>query len=387
MHAPRKKTWQEKFARSGYFMGAVLFHLVIFLMVATVVIWKAPEPPHDDTIFHPVPSVKITPPPPSQPSSGAQAVNPQFEPQPEVVPVVTPQRTITSTSSAAFAVDTSKIVDQALSHLTDRAAQGAGTSAGGGGLTGTGTAFGSFTGTDNQLSGYFYDLKQTSEKKPTGMIERDYLKLLAKYVGEGWDDSLLNSYYKSKAPLYTDRFAISTRPSEEAPKAFGLENEVQPGLWVVHYHGKVTAPQPGEYRLAGFGDNVMVVKIKGTTVLDGGWDSLSTKPNLHELLPFIVPSYIGGANKVHNPHLKVGPTFHLDTAETVDMDVLIGDCEGICSFFLLIEKIGNSYDKMPDGTPKLPFFQISTTPAPTFTGQEEHPPFSTTPEPWQGGGH
>jgi hypothetical protein len=144
----------------------------------------------------------------------------------------------------------------------------------------------------------------------------------------------------------------------------------------------VEALQAGEYRLAGFADNVMVVKIRGETVLDGGWDSLSNKAILHELLPFALPSYIHAASRVHDPHLKIGPTFHLDTADPVDMDVLIGDCGGVCSFFLLIEKMGNTYEKLPDGTPKLPFFQLNTGAAPTFSPQE-HPPYSATPEPWQ----
>ena len=366
--------------RSGYFVGALLFHLILFLMLATWVIWEAPPPPPTD-VFHGV-AVKAPPPPVQPPSSGAKAYNPQFEPQSVVVPVVTPPSLIT-TAHSAFTVDVSKVMNQTLSHLSDQMAQGTGLSSEGGGTTGTGTAFGSYTGTSIQLTGYFYDLKQTSDKKPTGMSEAQYLALLAKYVGQAWDDSLLEPYYKSKSPLYTDFYAISTRPSEEAPKAFGLEKEVQPGLWVVHYHAKVEISQSGEYRLAGFGDNVLMVKIRGETVLDGGWDSLSRKANLHSTLPFAFPSYVKAAFPGHIPNLKIGPTFHLDSFEPVDMDVLIGDCGGVCSFFLLIRKIGNTYENMPDGTPKLPFFQLNTKAAPTFSDGEEHPPYSTTPEPWQ----
>jgi hypothetical protein len=65
------------------------------------------------------------------------------------------------------------------------------------------------------------------------------------------------------------------------------------------------------------------------------------------------------------------------------MDVLIGDQGGKCAFYLLIEKVGNTYDKLPDGTEKLPFFQIGSQNPPVFSDKEEHPPYSTTPEPWQ----
>ncbi len=233
------------------------------------------------------------------------------------------------------------------------------------------------------LQGDFYDLKQTPDKQPTNLDESAYYALLKKYLAQGWDDSVLNQYYKSKVPLYADSIAISTRPSEEAPKAFNLQNEVQPGLWVVHYHGTVSAPAPGEYRFAGFGDNVLVVRVRGQLVFDGGWNPLSENNDLHEALPFAFPSYVPFANTgIGDAHLKVGPTFRL-AADPVDMDVLIGDDGGVCSFFLLIQKMDGNYEKTDDGTLKLPFFQLSSKDAPDFSNNAEHPPFSTTPEPWQ----
>ena len=63
-------------------------------------------------------------------------------------------------------------------------------------------------------------------------------------------------------------------------------------------------------------------------------------------------------------------------------NVLISDEGGICSFFLLIERMGNVYDKLPDGTPLLPFFQTNKQPALKFSGGEDHPPYSPVPEPW-----
>jgi hypothetical protein len=385
-----KRAWQERLMRSGYLVGAILAHLIIFFMVATLVIWKAPDPPPTD-VFHAVPA-KIIPPPPQPPSSGAAADNPQFEPQPIVVPVVTPPSMIT-TANSVFKVDAPKVMDQALSHLSAEMAQGSGLSTGGGGNSGTGTAFGSSTGASDQLTGYFYDLKQTSDKKSTGMNSGLWPSIMAKYIAQGWDDSILEPYFKSKAPLYTDFFAISTRASEEAPKAFGLEKEVRPALWVVHYHASVVAPAEGDYRFVGFGDDLLDVKIKGTLVLDAGWISLSNKADLHQPLPNAWSKFYGGAQGPSSIRgmgpadglLKMGTIFHVDTAETVDMDVLIGDAGGECAFFLLIENVNNTYEKLPEGTPKLPYFQIGDGPAPTFTDKEESPPHTTKAEPWQPG--
>jgi hypothetical protein len=387
-----KKKWRQQLERSGFLLCAILFHLILFLMVATLVIWKAPSPPPTD-VFHGV-QVKVPPPPPPPlpSSSGAAANNPQFEPQSIVVPVVTPPSIITSQNSLSFNEEASKAMEHAMSHSSDQVAQGSGLFSNGSGTegAGTGNGFGSFTGEGGELTGDFYDFKQTSDKQATDMDLDKYLTFLSKYVSQDWDNSLLVPYYKSKKPLYTSAFAIYTRPSEEAPAAFGLQDEVQPGLWIVLYHAKVEAPEAGDYQLVGFADNVLVVKIKGETVFDGGWDSVTHKTFLGKSLPFAMPSYIpsaGGGSLPegpHDPHLKIGPTFHLDVAEPVDMDVLIGDCGGTCCFFLLIEKAGKTYETAPDGTPLLPFFQIGNRAAPTFSNDQEHPPYSTTPEPWKG---
>jgi hypothetical protein len=375
-----KKTSHDRYARLVYLLGAVLLHLIVFLMVATLVIWKAPPPPPTDE-FHGV-VVKIAPPPVQPPSSGAEANNPQFEPQPVIVPVVTPPSIITSVNST-FSVDASKVMDQALSHLSNQTAQGSGLTSGGGGSTGTGTAFGSSTGTSAQLTGYFFDMKQTADRQSTGVNPDKWAKILSGYINQNWDDTILNHYYKSKSPLYANTYAISTRRSEEAPKAFGLEKEVRPGLWAIHYHARVIAPQSGGVRFVGFGDNVLVVKINGTLVLDAGWTFLTNHAILHQN---ILPSWSTFYGTDPRALLKAGPTFHMDVAEPVDMDVLIGDDGGICAFYLLIERMGETYETQPDGSLKLPFFQLGAGTPPTFSKDEESPPHSAIPEMWQGAG-
>ncbi|HUB67214.1 MAG TPA: hypothetical protein VL981_06990 [Candidatus Methylacidiphilales bacterium] len=257
------------------------------------------------------------------------------------------------------------------------------------------------------LKGYLFDLKLAPDGKPPpkppkgkGMIILDngkmdvkkYYETLSPYFYAGLNDSLLDKFYKGDKPLYSTRFAISNRPSGEAPKAFNLESIVKPGLWVIHYHGRVQAPSAGDYRFIGWGDNVLAVKINGTVVLDGGWNPLSSDDSLHQVLPsFTFSGYNPDADKVykHDPHLKIGTVFHLDADDTgtasepVDMDVLIGDDGGKCGFFLLVEKEGNKYATAPDGTPEYPFFQLDTKSPPAFPGEKGIPPYSKKPEPWR----
>jgi hypothetical protein len=276
-------------------------------------------------------------------------------------------------------VDNTKVLNQALSHMSTLPAEGAGLSTGGGNAdAGTGTGFGSTNGSGDQLTGYFYDFKQDRDRKPTKMTVKRFLGVLEDYLTHGWDESKFDPYYKSKLPIYTNNFAITTRHSEEAPTAFGLQNEVQPAMWAIHYQAKVVAPSSGEYRFTGFGDDCLAIRIDGHAVLDGGWVLLTGQKNLRELLPFTwSPIY------KEDGRLRRGTSFHADAGRPMDMDVLIGDQGGFCAFYLLVEKLGNIYETLPDGTPKLPFFQINGTAAPVFPDGEEHPPYSTTTEPWQ----
>jgi hypothetical protein len=69
MPSSGKRTWEEKLSRSGFFVGALLFHLVIFLLVATYVIFPPPAKEPDVAKFGPVAKqVHVDPPkpPPTQ---------------------------------------------------------------------------------------------------------------------------------------------------------------------------------------------------------------------------------------------------------------------------------------------------------------------------------
>ena len=363
MHAnapeTRKKLWHEKwFMRSGYFLGAILLHLIVFLMVATLIIWKAPPPPPTE-VFHGVP-VKITPPPVQPPASGAQANNPQFEPQPVVVPVVTPPSVITAASST-FSMDVPKVMDQTLSHLSDQLAKGTGLSSGGGGNAGNGSGYGSAKGMGNGLVGIFYDLKQTPDNKPTDIADPHWLqsapaqaglKFLRSFV-KTWDMSMLDDYFKAPQPLYADQIAIPVSPSPEATKAYHVDGTVRARRWIVVYEAKIEPPDSGKYRFIGFADDFMVVRINGNNVLDASW------AGLEELDPSAnVKEDVGMGPE--GQHLLCGSWFYMSTNDSIDMQVLIGEGPGgFSGFLLMVQKEG---DTSPKGD--YPVFQLQDVPVP-----------------------
>jgi len=63
---PKEKHWMEKISRSGYFFGALLLHLVVFIMVGTWIIFPAIHPPTEDFTKTYLPPAAPPPPPPPQ---------------------------------------------------------------------------------------------------------------------------------------------------------------------------------------------------------------------------------------------------------------------------------------------------------------------------------
>jgi len=379
MNQKRFNLWQEKFRRLGYFVGAVLLHLIVFLMLATWVIWKTPPPPPMDE-FHGV-AVKTAPPPPQPPSSGAEANNPQFEPQQVVVPVVTPLSMITSVNSSTFSMDASKVVAQALSHLSDQMAQGSGLSSGGGGSTGTGigSLFGKFAGGSNNFEGTIYDLKIGPDHHETGMDQPTYTRVLMDFVANGWDESAFAPYYKASKKLFTPAIWIPTVPTPTTASAMGLQNELTPRFWVGWYKAKVMAPQNGKYHFVGFGDDILAVVVNGQLVLDGSlWPV--THAVQHMPWPYDGWSRMCTWRGQNYGKLRVGDSFEVNTVEPVKIDVILGDEPGgFYGAFLLIADDSKTYPIGPEGVPLYPIFQLGSE---SINRPGDQPPHSSASEPW-----
>ncbi len=106
MNSASIKRWLDKANRSLFFFIALLFHLILFLMVATWVIFQAPVPPKED--FKEV-YIPPAPPPPPPPQTTPQTVSVS----PTAVPTTT--SAITTTSAAASFSVPMPLIDSTLS--------------------------------------------------------------------------------------------------------------------------------------------------------------------------------------------------------------------------------------------------------------------------------
>ena len=257
---------------------------------------------------------------------------------------------------------------------------GAGGGSGGGGGGGL-SLFGMRNRTGGSLVGHLYDLKQDKSRHPTNMTEDKYSAVARQFVQGGFNVAALASYYQASVPLYATEMFTPNIDANEAPKAFGVESEVQPRLWLAVYHGTVIPTETGTYKFVGFGDDVLVVRFDHRVVLDGGYNNPSgiTSSTIHYY------SFQGGdwyAGQGHKGGHKEGPSFNVEAGKPYDMDILIGEQPGGQSCFqLLIKKDGETYSQDDKHNPVLPIFRLVGSGLPEPNGAL--PPFATEGPIWK----
>jgi len=226
------------------------------------------------------------------------------------------------------------------------------------------SVFGQSKQSEAALMGIFYDLKQTQDHKPTNVDPETYSAVVDEFLSQGWDESVLNRYYRVSKPLYTTQIFIPNMNADLGPKAFGAEKTVKPSRWIVQYKGQVSPPESGTYRFWGIADDVMAVAVNGKTVLVGNRrDTRLPKTNWQA-------SERDGAH-AGDGSLRPGDWITLKADEIIDLDIIIGERPGgIFNAFVMVEKQGASYDTDRRGHPILPIFQIAPYDTPK-TGDAE----------------
>jgi len=260
---------------------------------------------------------------------------------------------------------------------------------------GTGTGAGNGTGGNPfgddtppakpAFEGTFYDFKQTRERRPTDMNVKKELALLKDFLSNQWDeDTLKRDYFSSDKHIYANEILIPFQDSKNGPRSFGL-NDVQPGFWGIIYHAKITATRSGDFTLAGYGDDFLIVRINHEVVLDSGWFPPVTDLDRNKNIPH-GPWVNDRSNKdtVAYGAAVIGPRFHIDAGEDLKIDVLISDANpangiGRCGYFIMLLEADKDYTtKDAEGNYILPVLQLHADPNTKRTG--EYPPFTCNPE-------
>ncbi|BCU79158.1 hypothetical protein [Luteolibacter sp. LG18] len=285
----------------------------------------------------------------------------------------------------------------------------------GGGAAGSVSPFGLVNPNANALVGEFYDTKQDTKRKPTDITPEKLGDLIQDFT-RSWNDRILEKYYKAPQKLYLTKLFIPTMSANEAPKAYKCENEVEPSRWMAIYRGNVIAPKTGKFRFVGAGDDILMVRFNRKTVFDWGYTfgsmggySRRDRSKIYEVLstgkgdkeaernvrsqfptrPGSNPiSYEYPSTGIWNKALHglgVGPEFDVTAGTTYPIEILISELPGgLFGAALMIEEVGATYQKAPNGSPILPIFRTDgSQPAPA---KGECPPYDPQGPIWKAAG-
>ncbi len=260
----------------------------------------------------------------------------------------------------------------------------------GGGLGGIGFGldidlFGGSKGSGNELEGRFFDLKMEPDGKPSKLAvettgdrakdkaseaakNNEFVAVLQNFAGS-WNISRLeNKFFRAPKSKFATTFMVPYMKAEEAPKAYGVQDEVEPRRWVAYYNGKIAAPETGRYRFWGIADDVLMVRIKNDLVIDANYPSRELTNSKEENTGRVTG---WKSDDPRSRQLKsgkeqgyvIGDWFHMTKGKPVDMEVLIGEMPGGWFYCrLLIEQDGVEYPKGSDGRPILPIFKTQPIP-------------------------
>jgi len=349
-----KKGFLEKLIAAKFLFLSILVHL-LFIMGATIwVVQRFTTKPKQE--FH------------GGPPGQSQATRP-LEHKVQVEKQV---KRMTSTSIEAKRVTTTGFSKVALPDMPLMAVQNengpmsgggadvnfSGVSAGsmssgvGGGGVGF-TMFGFHTPSPNvaALVGTFYDFRSTQWGKPTGLKEDDSsrcIKIIKTFLAQGWQPGSI-PHYTAPKKLYGSYFFYPAIKSNESGKAFDVPGHGDGG-WICHYKGDFAAPQDGDYRFIGFGDNVCLVRVDNKLVLDAcDYNDSGVK------FERIGKIHIGPA---HPTPLVGGTWITMKAGENMPIEIVVGDYGGIFFAGLFIQKKGVNIKLDGAGVPQLPLFTV-----------------------------
>ncbi len=237
------------------------------------------------------------------------------------------------------------------------------------------------------LVGRLYDLKQFRDHKPNPALVKLgpgplAVKEVSEFIKGGWNSGSLSEFFQAPTILYATQIFVPPMAAGEAPKAYGVEKEVQPKAWIAHYKGKVSPPSNGAYRFVGAGDDHIAVRLDGRLVLDGGGRMVSTFKTDRPKSP-AYPYDFGESGWLgkNRGGFTVGNRMELRAGQFYDIDIVFSEGPGgIFCALLLFEQEGVKYEKDAKGNPILPIFRVADSKTTQSPGS---PPFMADGPVWR----
>jgi hypothetical protein len=203
--------------------------------------------------------------------------------------------------------------------------------------------FGAKMGSSGMV-GTFYDLKQTSNKTPTECAPQSgigaYREAVKDFFQSGWSPGKFQKYYRAPEALIAGQVFIPSRGADAAPQAYGVEKEVKPSRWVVHYKATVEVPQSLPFRFVGSGDDWLVVRWDRKIALDDGYEHMvvGADGNYKDFKQVVTKEFAIDRKPGSLNRLKAGPWITSPKGTKVPIEIAIGETPGgVFDVYLAIE--------------------------------------------------
>jgi hypothetical protein len=224
------------------------------------------------------------------------------------------------------------------------------------------------------LVGTFYDLKQTKDRKPTASMAGGgaipaYRKAVQSFVDGGWSASRFSGFYRAPDQLVSTQLWIPSQLADAAPKAFGVEKEVKPSRWVVHYRCMLEAPSSMPFRFVGSGDDWLLVRWDRKVALDDGYERVEVGGDgrYKDFGQTCVDEFKINRSPGTLHRLKAGPWIKPVKGQKVQFEVLMGETPGgVFDMYLAIEPAASEQttNGKYQGTGRLKLFRCGSGPLP-----------------------
>ena len=213
----------------------------------------------------------------------------------------------------------------------------------------------------NDFEGTFYSLLLDRGGKRNDVTKNSFgsfIRILKRFYQSGWTPRSLSMYYRWPQKLYTSFIYLPTIAFEHVPRSFGIPDDVNTSVWMVHYKGRIMSKEGGVFRFWGRGNHVLATRVNGVETGFLGYHTVSEKVSDWRSSAEENVQYFTGKMA-----MAVGDWFELEPGVAVDMEVVIGDHNGAdTQATLRIQKQGEYYPKNRDGGPTLPVFKTAEIP-------------------------
>jgi len=227
------------------------------------------------------------------------------------------------------------------------------------------TLFGFSEKMGGELEGTMYDLKLKADgKKPSGIDEKSFPDAVKKIVRNRFRATSLADFYRVDKKFFATMFYIPLQEAGEAPKTFGVQGKVKPNNFIIHYSGSFAAPEDGDYRFVGLGDDAIIVLVSGIVRLDGTFSPYVSftdrqyKDGIDGFSFFPITTKDGNLDESRRDwsKLRQGDWIRMKAGAPTALDIVLieqGDPKaekgGNYGFVLLIEKQGAKYETKKKG--------------------------------------